>query len=467
MELEPPRAVKEVQCLNGKITALNKFVSRATDRCLPFFRTLRKSFEWTDECQMAFDDLKAYLSSPPLLSPSKLGEELYLYLAVSQAAVSTALVREEVGSQRPVYFTSRALRGAEERYPQMEKLAFALVIAARRLKSYFQAHTIVVLTDKPLRKAMSSLEAAGRMGLWVVELSEFDIQYHPRTVVKWQVVADFIAEFTLGDSRGAEKKRQWNIYTDRSSNRRVGATGVVIQIPEGDTIQCMIRLDFPTTNNEVVISQINGGYECKNERMKRYLEEVKYRIGNLEVKFIQIPREENKCTNHLAKAASAEFMLVPEHVLSFVQVSSLIDDGTNVQEVDIECNWTTPLISYLRAGVLPNEKGAARKLKVQASRFVLIKDVLYKRGFSQPYLRCFGHEEANYVMREIHEGIYGNHLGARSLVHKMIRAGYYWPIMQKDTQAYVKSCDKCQRFSNFIRQPSEELTPMMAPWPFA
>ena len=82
-ELEPPRMGKEVQSLNGKIAALNRFVSRATDRCLPFFRTLRKSFEWTDECQTAFNDLKAYLSSPPLLSPSMPGEELYLYLAVS------------------------------------------------------------------------------------------------------------------------------------------------------------------------------------------------------------------------------------------------------------------------------------------------------------------------------------------------------------------------------------------------
>ena len=117
--------------------------------------------------------------------------------------------------------------------------------------------------------------------------------------------------------------------------------------------------------------------------------------------------------------------------------------------------------------MLPDEKDAARKLKVQASQFVLIKDVLYKRDFSHPYLRCLGLEEAKYVMREVHEGICGNHLGARSLVHKLIRAGYYWPTMQKDAQAYVKACDKCQRFSNTIRQPSKELTPMTAPWPFA
>ena len=82
MELEPPKKNKEVQSLNGKIAALNRFVSKAMDKCLPFSRTLRKSFEWTDECQKAFEELKKYLSSPPLLSPSKSGEELYLYLVI-------------------------------------------------------------------------------------------------------------------------------------------------------------------------------------------------------------------------------------------------------------------------------------------------------------------------------------------------------------------------------------------------
>ena len=113
----PPKTVKEVQSLNDKIATLNRFVLKVIDKCLPFFRTLRKSFEWTDECQKAFEDLKKYLSSAPLLSLSKLGEELYLYLVVSQVAVSTALVREEDRSQRPVYFISQAFRGVEVRYP--------------------------------------------------------------------------------------------------------------------------------------------------------------------------------------------------------------------------------------------------------------------------------------------------------------------------------------------------------------
>ena len=165
LELEPPRRVKAVQSLNGKVAALNRFVSKATDKCQPFFRVLKKSFWWMDECQKAFEDLKKYLSFPPLLSLSMPREELYLYIVVSQAAVSAALVRDEGGSQRPVYFISRAFREAKERYPRIEKLAFALVTVARKLKPYFQAHTIIVLMDQPLKRAMSSPEAAGRMAL--------------------------------------------------------------------------------------------------------------------------------------------------------------------------------------------------------------------------------------------------------------------------------------------------------------
>ena len=153
--------VKEVQSVNSMVATLNKFVLRVTDRCIPFFRTLKKSFEWTTEYQQAFEDLKAYLSSTPLLSPSKPGEELFLYLAVSLAAMNEALVRKEDRVQKLVYFTSRALWGAKERYSLMEKLAFALVIAACKVKPYFQAHMVIVLTDKPLQRAMSSLEAAG------------------------------------------------------------------------------------------------------------------------------------------------------------------------------------------------------------------------------------------------------------------------------------------------------------------
>ena len=158
--------------------------------------------------------------------------------------------------------------------------------------------------------------------------------------------------------------------------------------------------------------------------MKRYLDQVRKRIDDLVAKIIQIPRGENEEADHLAKAASTEHMITPGNVLFFVQLSSLIDFD-DIQKIGSESNWTTPLVLYLKNGASPDRKEAARKLKVQAARFVLIKDVLFKRGFSRPYLRCLGTEEADYVMREVHEGICGNHSGSRSLVHKLVRAGYY------------------------------------------
>ena len=121
--------------------------------------------------------------------------------------------------QKSVYYANRTLRGAEERYPPMEKLVFALVIAARRLKPYFQAHTVNVMTDKPLQRAMSNPEAAGQLKLWAIDLSELDIKYYPQTAIKGQIIADFIAEFTHDKDKGAEESPQWSIYTDGSSNR--------------------------------------------------------------------------------------------------------------------------------------------------------------------------------------------------------------------------------------------------------
>ncbi|XP_075665229.1 uncharacterized protein LOC142634863 [Castanea sativa] len=215
---------------------------------------------------------RAYLSSPPLLSPSKPGEELVLYLAVSSAAVSTALVREEDKVQKPVYFTSQALQGAEERYPPMEKLAFSL--------------------------------------------------YRPRIAIKGQVIADFIVEFTHMDEQGAGENPQWMVHANGSSNKHAGRVGIVLRSPKGDEVECIVRLDFPRTNNEakyepliigldlvqvaratnvivhcdsqVVTSQINGGYECRREWMKEYLEQVKNRMNNFNAKFVQIPKEENE-----------------------------------------------------------------------------------------------------------------------------------------------------------------------------
>ena len=117
LDMKPLQNIKEVQSLTGRVATLNRFVFKTTDKCLPFFKILKKAFEWTDECQRAFQDLKTYLVTAPLLSPSMMGEKLFLYLAVTPHAMSSTLIREEGKVRKPVYYTSRALRGAEGRYP--------------------------------------------------------------------------------------------------------------------------------------------------------------------------------------------------------------------------------------------------------------------------------------------------------------------------------------------------------------
>uniref|UniRef100_A0A2N9FQA7 Uncharacterized protein n=1 Tax=Fagus sylvatica TaxID=28930 RepID=A0A2N9FQA7_FAGSY len=458
LEMQPPKNTKEVQRLTGRIAALNRFMSRSTDKCLPFFKTLKKAFEWTDECQQAFEELKKYLTEPPLLSPSKQGEELYLYLAVSPTAVSSALIREEERRQLPVYYTSRALRGAEERYPPMEKLPFALVTAARKLRPYFQAHTIVLLTNHPLRKAMSKPDAAGRLIQWSIELSEFDIDYRPRTAIKAQALADFIAEFTSKDDEPTEDVEQaskWTVNIDGSSTKDSGGVGIVLRSPEGDIIKQAIRLQYPTTNNEaeyeallvglktakilgateldvrsdsqLVVGQVNGDYEAKEGRMQQYLQLVRHQISQFrEVRLCRVPREQNTEADQLAKSASSSTV---DDKIKTVQQSSL--QTTEVNPIHTEISWMTPIISYLQEGTLPDNRHEARRLK------------------------------------EIHEGVCGDHSGARALQRKIVRAGYYWPSMKADTYQFVQHCDKCQRFANLLHSPPMELVPMTAPWPFA
>ena len=171
LEMSLPRTTKEVQSLTGRVATLNRFVSKATNKYLPFFKTLKKVFAWTEECETAFQELKHYLSNPPLLSLSKEGEDLFLYLAISVTAVSAALIKEENRVQLPVYYVSQAFQGVEARYPPIEKITFALIVASRKLRPYFQANLIIVMTDQPIKKAMNKPEAAGRMVQWAIELS--------------------------------------------------------------------------------------------------------------------------------------------------------------------------------------------------------------------------------------------------------------------------------------------------------
>uniref|UniRef100_A0A2N9HHE1 Uncharacterized protein n=1 Tax=Fagus sylvatica TaxID=28930 RepID=A0A2N9HHE1_FAGSY len=419
LEMSPPTTVKEVQSLTEKAAALNRFVSRSTDKCLPFFKILRKAFQWTEECQHAFEELKVYLSSPPLLSPSKTGEELYLYLAVSSSAVSSALIREEERVQKPVYYTSRALKGAEERYSNMEKLAFALLIRIKETQAIFPG---------PLNSA--------------------------------QALADFIAEFThpWEEEGEPEQLEIWTVNIDGSSTKEMGGAGIILVSPEKDKFEYAIQLRFRATNNEAEYEALLAGLKLSK----------KMGVKNLTVKsdsqlvIGQIKGE------YEAKGRQDEKILEGEECDGFLEIQGRpsIEEET-VNAIKDNVSWMSPIVRYLKEGRLPTDKMEARKLRIRASHFQLLDGILYKMGFSRPHLRCLSPEEANYVIREVHEGICGNHSGARALAHKLTRAGYYWPSLLHDATQYVKTCDKCQRFANIPRAPPEEITPMTSPWPFA
>ncbi|KAK3003531.1 hypothetical protein RJ639_018380 [Escallonia herrerae] len=193
----------------------------------------------------SFEELKTHLSSPPLLSKPFPGEDLLIYLSVTEVAVSTVLIREEDGVRKPIYYVSKVLQDVETRYPKIDKIALALIISARRLRPYFQSHTIIVLTDQPLRKVLMSPEASGRLVNWSIELGEFDLQYKPRTAVKAQALADFIVECTLPEDPPqlviSEVTDPWNLYVDGSSAVGNNGAGIILISPEGFTIEYALR----------------------------------------------------------------------------------------------------------------------------------------------------------------------------------------------------------------------------------
>ncbi|KAI5350635.1 hypothetical protein L3X38_003526 [Prunus dulcis] len=184
--MKSPSAMKEIQSLTSRAAALNRFLSRSTDKCRPLFKALKKvqRDKWDEEREAAFQNLKTYLTSPPLLSKTVPGEDLFVYLAVSNSAVSSALIREELGAQHPVFYTSKALLDAETRYLKLEKLILVLVVSVRNLRPYYQAHQVIVMTNFLLRSILHSPDASQRLMKWAIELSPYDLLYEPKTAIK-------------------------------------------------------------------------------------------------------------------------------------------------------------------------------------------------------------------------------------------------------------------------------------------
>uniref|UniRef100_A0A2N9FCE9 Uncharacterized protein n=1 Tax=Fagus sylvatica TaxID=28930 RepID=A0A2N9FCE9_FAGSY len=502
---------KQVQRLTGMIAALGRFISRSADRCRSFFQLLgkKRKFLWDQKCSDAFEGIKAYLSSPPCLSIPCSGEPLFLYLAVSEHAVSAVLVRETHEGQKPVFFVSKTMDETESRYLPLEKAALALIQATKRLPHYFQASTVTVLTDLPLKTLMHSSNFSGQVTRWGVHLGSLGVEYKPRTSIKGQVLADFVAEFQgkrgSSDSTGTssphadEGSLGWKLFIDGASNLKGAGAGAVLVSPEGLILKQAVRLGFLASNNEaeyealliglrmairlgadhlqvfcdsqLVVNHISGEYLARDERMLSYLSIAKSLLSKFDsVEVEQIRREYNSHADILAKLAtvldSDLHRTVTVEVLS--APSTLIDIEDRVGGTCTESSWMDPLIAYLRDDCLPKDPKAANVVKRKASRYWLSKEGnLYKRSFSGPYLLCVHPNLVDDLLFEIHKGICGSHTGGRSLAHRAMSQGYWWPYMQSDVVRYVRKCDKCQRFAPKIHQPARELNPLSSPWPFA
>ena len=181
------------------------------------------------------------------------------------------------------------------------------------------------------------------------------------------------------------------------------------------------------SDSQLIVRQIEDTYEVKGEKMVLYLKKVRklLKIFVL-VQVRHIPRAENSRADALAKLATAS----QEDISKWTPVEHLVEPSIDltdaeVSPVTLEPSWMDPIWDYLIGGLLPSDPKEAAKLRMRLARFTVHKGRLYKRGFFAPMLKCIEGRDVDYVLKEVHEGVCGNHIGARALARKVLRQGYY------------------------------------------
>ncbi|XP_076938554.1 uncharacterized protein LOC143606789 [Bidens hawaiensis] len=264
----------------------------------------------------------------------------------------------------------------------------------------------------------------------------------------------------------------WKLYTDGASNEEGSRAGLILVSPEGIELTYAIRLNFPSTNNEaeyeaflaglriakgirvrkvqahvdslLVANQVGGTYDARDPKMREYLRVTQELMKEFEgAEVIHIPRGSNKKANALSKLAAVAFdHLAKEVKVETLKKPSVIEAMVTNVETQRE-SWMTPIVEYLREGKVYEDKEEERKLKVKALQYEMIEGSLYRKSYLGPSLKCINEEEAEYVIREIHEGICGMYMGAKMIVARAMRAGYYWRAMFFSAVQEIQKCESC------------------------
>ncbi|GJR16134.1 reverse transcriptase domain-containing protein [Tanacetum coccineum] len=463
-DLQSPQTLKEMQSLSEKLAALNRFLTKSAERSLSFFNTLKNitkenkhEYRWTHEAEEAFQQMKKPIMDLPSLTPPQEKETMYAYLAVSGEAVSTVLLTDRKGRQCPVQYVSRTLNEAERNYAPMEKLALSLIYMTRRLRRYFEAHSVKVITNQTIKNILNNTETSGKLAKYAVKLGAYNITFIPRNAVKGQVLADFLSKAPEGEKEELyfwmpevplekDVMEGWTLFTDGASNPKGSGAGLVLIGPSALLAGLRIARQMGISNikvkvdSKLVASQINKSYKASKDNMIKYLAKAKeYASGFKSFSIENILRNMNQKTDVLSKLASVAF----NHLMKEVLVEVLNERSTEGQEVHIVVeeegdNWMIHIVRCLEEGIWPKDKNEARCLRTKIGQYVMESRILFKKGYLVPMLRCVGPLQANYVIREIHMGSCGMHVGQRDVIRKAVRQGYYWPTMNEDSKEEVR-----------------------------
>ena len=347
-EMPIPKTEKEIRGFLGKLQFISRFIAKLTAVCEPIFKLLRKNqpIEWNEQCQIAFDKIKDYLTSPPILRPPEMGKPLILYLAIEGNAIGAMLAQEgEARVEHAVYYLSKKMLPYEEKYSQVEQICLAMVWAMKKLRHYFQSYKIQAVSKlDPMKYLFEAPSLIGKLAKWLVLLTEFDVEYLTKKTIKGRAVAEFLALNPTSDDEEIELEfpddvtsaievQGWRMYFDGAVNQFGAGIGVILLTPENEVIPMAKKLTFRVTNNEaeysacitgvealialgvteveilgdsmLVINQATDEWDLKEPHLKPYLEHLQELSQSFrKCRFIHLSRSHNQMADALASLAS-------------------------------------------------------------------------------------------------------------------------------------------------------------------